>query len=77
MINFCVFKWKPEGKNILPSQKNVDYLAVGAAHVNKMFNMVHFYIYNYLLDGYFGQRLTVMVKILYLSYNNPYSWNND
>lgn len=40
MIKFCVFKWKPEGLNLLPSQQVVDYAAIGAGHVNKMRNMV-------------------------------------
>jgi len=40
MIHFCVFKWKPEGLNLLPSQKVVDYAVIGADYVNKMKSMV-------------------------------------
>ncbi len=40
MINFCVFKWKPDELKLLPSQENIDYSEVGATHVNTMFHMV-------------------------------------
>jgi len=40
VIKFCVFKWNPEGLDLLPSQKIVDYAAIGAGHVNRMRNMV-------------------------------------
>ena len=40
MINFCVFKWKPDNLKLLPSQHVVDYVKVGADHTNRMFNMV-------------------------------------
>ncbi len=40
MINFCVFKWKPEGLNLIPSQEHLDYGKVASNHVNIMFNMV-------------------------------------
>lgn len=40
LINFCVFKWKDEGKKLLPSQTNVDYDEIAANHVNIMYHMV-------------------------------------
>ncbi len=40
MINFCVFKWKDEGKKLLPSQTNVNYDLIASKHVNIMRKMV-------------------------------------
>ena len=40
IVNFCMFKWRPEGLNLLPSQINVDYNKISTGHVNKMYNMV-------------------------------------
>lgn len=39
-VHFCCFKWKPDEKKLLPSQRNIDYGAIGADHVNRLFRAV-------------------------------------